>query len=118
MTQDFQITIQSFTMLLITSFIIPWLKCKIGEQKYNRIKKHVSTAVIAAEKLHGAKTGGIKKEYVEIYLEALGIKLKPQELSAEINCAISEYIDKGDFIYGEINENTDVCSNCQQPKHS
>jgi hypothetical protein len=54
----------------ITAFIIPWLKKKIGDQKFNTALKWAEVLVKASEQMFGSGEGESKKQYVTEQLSA------------------------------------------------
>ncbi len=74
----------SLAAAAVTCFLIPWLKEKLTAEKYENIRKWVSTAVNAAEQLYGSKTGQQKKDYVVSFLLSKGIVLDVDEITAMI----------------------------------
>lgn len=53
---------------IISAFVVPVLKQKVGQDKLNKILMYVEIAVAAAEQLYNADQGAEKKAYVLAYL--------------------------------------------------
>lgn len=77
-------------------YLIPWLKTKMSKEQEDTLYTIVSIAVMAAEKLYGAKKGDDKLAYVERYLEARGVKVDTMRLKAYVNAAIKQMDQKQD----------------------
>ena len=77
---------------IVAAAVVPWLKERIGAERFNTLWKWVCTAVQAAEQLFGSGKGERKKKYV------LGIAeendwaedVTPEELDALIEAAVLE----------------------------
>jgi len=81
---------------LITGFLIPWIKTKIGTAKLEQVQHWVAIAVQAAEKIYQDEledVGAKKKLYVEDFLAAKGFKLNlsSADLNALIEAAVYEH---------------------------
>ena len=74
--------------LLVTSFLIPYIKQRLSVEKYEDLKKWVNVGVKAAEQIYGSKTGQEKKEYVVSFLESKGITFDIGEVSALIESEV------------------------------
>lgn len=59
--------------IAITIFLVPYLKKKLGTERYNAVIDLIWEAVQAAEQLFGSGQGAQKKAYVVEYLENAGI---------------------------------------------
>ena len=76
-------------LALITAFVIPWLKEKIGDAKSEQILKWVETAVKAAEQLYkGSGRGVVKKSFVVDFLNEKGIDIDQDSLDKLIESAV------------------------------
>lgn len=74
---------------LVTAFLIPYLKTKIGEKKFLQLAKWVDVAVSAAEQIYeGTGRGKEKKEYVLKFLQSLGYTVDFDKLEAMIEAAV------------------------------
>lgn len=81
--------------LLVTSFLIPYIKQKLSVEKYEDLKKWVNVGVKAAEQIYGSKTGQEKKEYVVSFLKSKGITFDINEVSALIESEVYKLTNKG-----------------------
>jgi len=94
MSQELLNAIQALIALIITGFIIPWIVGKLGEQKFDKIKRVTERAVKAAEQIYGAGKGEEKNIYVLKYLRSLGMTLENTELQVIVESAVKEYCNK------------------------
>lgn len=81
----------SLLAVLITTYLIPWIKERTtaAQQEYIRAAAHV--AVYAAEKFYGAGNGEKKLEYAsKVLKEDYGVELNLNKLEAVIDAAIKE----------------------------
>lgn len=78
-------------MALITTFLIPYLKNKVGAEKFEKIKSWVKVAVEAAEMIYNESgMGETKKAYVIEYLNNKGYNLDADTLNNLIESAVLE----------------------------
>ena len=77
-------------------YLIPWLKTKMSKDQEETLYTIVSIAVMAAEKLYGAKKGDDKLAYVERYLEARGVRVDTMRIKTYVNAAIKQMDQKQD----------------------
>ena len=80
--------------LLVTSFLIPYIKQRLSVEKYEDLKKWVNVGVKAAEQIYGGKTGQDKKEYVVSFLKSKGITFDINEVSALIESEVYKLTNK------------------------
>lgn len=74
---------------IITAFVIPFIKEKIGAEKLKKIQAWVNIAVEAAEQLYvGSGRGAEKKAYVVKFLNEKGYTLDPDSLDNLIEAAV------------------------------
>lgn len=73
---------------VITVFVIPWLKNKVGEQHMDLFLAWVDIAVAAAEQLYEAADGEKKKAYVIQFLASKGFDVNTEELDNAIEAAV------------------------------
>lgn len=74
---------------VITAFVIPYVKEKIGVEKLKKVQAWVNIAVEAAEQLYkGSGRGAEKKAYVVEFLNAKGYTLDPDSLDNLIEAAV------------------------------
>ncbi len=88
---DFTKLLECIVALLsaaVTTFLIPYLKQRLTEEKQKRLLFWVQTAVRAAEQLFGSKTGKQKKEYVVAFLLSKGIVFDVDEVTAMIESEV------------------------------
>ena len=74
--------------IAITIFLVPYLKEKLGTERYDAVVDLIWKAVQAAEQLFGAGNGAQKKAYVVDYLENAGIDAAAVDM--EIEAAVLE----------------------------
>lgn len=80
--------------LLVTSFLIPYIKQRLSVEKYEDLKKWVNVGVKAAEQIYGSKTGQEKKEYVVSFLLSKGIVFNVDEVEAMIEAEVYKLTNK------------------------
>lgn len=77
--------------LVLTYYVVPWLKTKATNEQLTAAEMWVNVAVAAAEQLIMVPGSGIKKkEYVLAFLKEKGITVTDQELDALIEAAVYE----------------------------
>ena len=90
-------------VLLVSAYLIPWLKTKISEEKLEELEKFCEQAVRAAEQLYTPEEYQLKKAYVlsliNEQIEKLGLGLNDAEIDAIIE-GIVNYV-KPNKEYGE-----------------
>lgn len=74
----------------LTVFIVPYIKNKLGDNKYNEILKWVMIAVKAAEQLYDSSNGSEKKKYVLEYMESQGFEIDTEALDNMIESCVLE----------------------------
>lgn len=79
---------------LVSAYLVPWLKTKLGEAQFRALWERVCILVQAAQKLFpkvdGQKTGSQKKEYVmERLVEDYGVEITPA-VDSLIEAAVEE----------------------------
>ena len=89
--------------LLVSAYLIHWLKTKISEEKLEELEKFCEQAVRAAEQLYTPEEYKLKKAYVlsliNEQIEKLGLGLNEAEIDAIIE-GIVNYV-KHNKEYGE-----------------
>ena len=82
---------------VITGFLIPWLKSKIGinngqitENQRALLELAINTAVTAAEQLYNSDEGQEKKAYVIRILKEQGLYVDTEAFDAAIEAAVLE----------------------------
>ncbi|MDD6011523.1 MAG: phage holin, LLH family [Oscillospiraceae bacterium] len=73
---------------LITTFLIPYVKSKLSESRFQQIQFWAKTAVEAAEQLYGSKAGQQKKDYVVSFLLSKGIVMDIDDVTALIESEV------------------------------
>lgn len=74
---------------VLTGYVIPVLKSKVGENNQKTFDKAVQVAVYAAEQIYtGLKQGKEKKEYVKELLQNQGYNVDFQEVDAAIEAQV------------------------------
>ena len=48
-------------VIVVTCYIIPWIRGKIGQDRLDEIAKWVNAAVLMAQQVYSAKTGAERK---------------------------------------------------------
>ncbi len=90
-------------VLIVSAYVIPWLKTKISEEKLEELEKFCEQAVRAAEQLYTPEEYKLKKAYVlsliNEQIEKLGLGLNEAEIDAIIE-GIVNYV-KHNKEYGE-----------------
>lgn len=80
--------------VLITGYVIPWIKLKINSTKYNDLLSLVKKCVEAAEKIYTPTEWSSKKKYVlevvEQYASNHRIKITANEINAIIEGWVKE----------------------------
>ena len=76
--------------LAVTTFLIPYLRQKLGAQKAEQVEDLIWQLVQAAEQIFGPDAGAQKKAYVVQQLEAQGIDAAAHD--ADIEAAVLQAI--------------------------
>lgn len=84
-----------YVILLIfavcTTFVIPYIKAKIGDEKFTELQKWVKIGVQAAEMIFKESgMGTVKKEYVIEFLKQKGYTLDTETIDNLIESAVLE----------------------------
>lgn len=78
----------SILAVIITSYLIPWIKSKISAEKYATIQEYCELAVRSAEMLYTEEEWKQKKDYVlscvTAKLHEIGLELSELEINAII----------------------------------
>ena len=84
--------IVTVVIVIISAYIIPWLKNKVGEDKYATIIEFAEIVVRSAEKIYTPEQWQEKKQYaVNLVIEKaknIGIDLSVEEVNAIIEGAV------------------------------
>lgn len=79
--------------ILVTAYVVPWLKQKVGEQKYTNFVDFVNKCVRAADQIYEPEQWLDKKVYVvklaHDYAQKLGISLDEAEIDAIIEALVN-----------------------------
>ena len=82
---------------LISVFVIPFVKGKVGAQNTADLLAWVEIAVKAAEQLYTSAEGERKKQYVLTFLANKGFDINEEEVENAIEAAV---LDVHDRLYG------------------
>jgi len=81
----------TLAVAVITAFVIPYIKEKIGAAKYAKMLEWVRVGVKAAEMIYnGVGRGAEKKAYVVEFLHEKGFTVDADSLDALIESAVLE----------------------------
>lgn len=86
-----QVVVAILTLIIsmVSAFLVPYLKTKIGAEKLENIRFWVNIAVEAAEQIYtGSGRGKEKKEYVLKFLQSKGFTLNTEEIENIIEAAV------------------------------
>lgn len=79
-------------VLVVTRYLVPWLKDKIGADKLETAEKWARYAVLSAQQVLGSQSGAEKKAYVTEFLKAIltakNIALSDEQLDTLIEAAV------------------------------
>ena len=82
----------SVVLIIVSAYVIPWLKNKVGEDKYATIIDFAEIVVRSAEKIYTPEEWSKKKAYaVELVSEkakSIGLNLSEEEINAIIEGAV------------------------------
>jgi len=82
----------SVALILITAYVIPWLKNNVGDDKYAIIIEFAEILVRSAEKIYTQEEWAQKKAYAVNMLERkakeMGLDLNEKEINAIIEGAV------------------------------
>ena len=84
--------IVTVVIVIISAYVIPWLKNRVGEDKYTTIIEFAEIVVRSAEKIYTSEQWQEKKQYaINLVIEKaknLGIDLSVEEVNAIIEGAV------------------------------
>jgi len=84
--------ILSVVLILLSAYVIPWLKNKMGEDKYLTLVEFAEIVVRSAEKIYTPEQWQDKKRYAVglVFAKAkdIGIDLSEEEINAIIEGAV------------------------------
>jgi len=79
-------------VFIVTCYLIPWIRGKIGQDKLDEITKWVNAAVLMAQQVYFAKTGAERKAIVVDLLKniliAKNISISDEQLDMLIEAAV------------------------------
>lgn len=79
-------------VILVTRYLVPWVKELIGASKMEEIRKWAKEAVEAAQQVHKAKTGEERKKIVVDIMRGIllrkNIDMSDEELEVLIEAAV------------------------------
>lgn len=82
----------SVVLILITAYVIPWLKNNVGDDKYAALVEFAEIVVRSAEKIYTPEEWAQKKAYAVNMLEKkakeVGLNLNEKEINAIIEGAV------------------------------
>ncbi len=80
------------TVFVVTCYLIPWIRVKIGQDKLAEITKWANAAVLMAQQVYAAKTGAERKAIVVDLLKdiliAKNISISDSQLDMLIEAAV------------------------------
>lgn len=83
--------IASLVMMMITAYVIPWIKANTDEKEEAYVKAAVHVAVYAAEKFWGAGHGDEKLEYaLKVLRDEYGLEVNAEKIRTVIDAEIKE----------------------------
>lgn len=83
------IALVSMVFAIIGIFLIPIVRSKVGEEKFNDIRKWARIAVNAAEQIYKESgMGAVKKEYVLKFLKKRGVTMDIDSVDALIESEV------------------------------
>ena len=81
---------------LVTTFLLPYIRQKLSDEKRQKLIFWIETAVKAAEQIYGSKTGQQKKDYVVAFLLSKGIVADVDEVTALIESEVYKLTKAGE----------------------
>lgn len=72
------IALGAVLIFVVKQYLIPWLKVKIGNDKYDELVKKIKDLMIVAEQHFGEKTGVSKKQWVIDELKKAGLQFNEE----------------------------------------
>ena len=77
-------------VLLVSAYLIPWLKDKLTNNQYNALKGLVRVGVFAAEQIFTSEQWKEKKQYVLDFLKQNGYEIDAPAVDALIEATVRE----------------------------
>ena len=65
-------------LFVVKQYLIPWLKVKIGNEKYDELVKKIKDLMSVAEQHYGSNTGAEKKAWVISEINKLGLNFNEE----------------------------------------
>lgn len=91
-------------IFVVTCYLIPWIRGKIGQDKLDEITKWVNIAVLMVQQVYHAKTGAERKAIVVDLLKnilmAKNISISDSQLDVLIEAAVKAMKMKEGMGYG------------------
>ena len=78
----------SLCLALVSAFLIPWVKKKIGAENMAEFLRWVDIGVAAAEQLFESDATQMKKEFVVEFLREKGVVYDEVQIDAAIEAAV------------------------------
>ena len=82
------------SIMIITRYLVPWIKERIGNEKMEVVEKWVKYAVEATQQVHWAKSGEDRKaivtEFLREMLLAKNISISSEQLDILIEAAVKQ----------------------------
>lgn len=87
-----QIILAIITLIgaIISRYLIPWIKGKLDERKFDVFRGLVRVGVFAAEQLYNSEQGKEKKEYVLQLLKKNGYEINSESVDALIEATVKQ----------------------------
>ena len=82
----------SVVLILVSAYVIPWLKSYVGQNKYDMVVEFAEIVVRSAEKMYTPEEWAQKKAYavnmVENKSKEIGLDINEKEINAIIEGAV------------------------------
>lgn len=79
-------------VLLVTRYLVPWIRAKIGTEQLEQVKTWVNAAVLMAQQVYGAKPGAERKAIVVDMIRKMLLKknidISEEQLDTLIEAAV------------------------------
>lgn len=91
-------------VFIVTCYLVPWIRGKIGQDRLTEISKWVNAAVLMAQQVYSAKTGAERKAIVidilRNILTAKNISISDDQIDLLIEAAVKAMKMKEGISYG------------------
>lgn len=91
-------------VFIVTCYLVPWIRGKIGQDRLTEISKWVNAAVLMAQQVYAAKTGAERKAIVidilRNILTAKNISISDDQIDLLIEAAVKAMKMKEGISYG------------------